>query len=279
MNGSALEILLVESDPAEARRVREALGPASRIAFRVDVADRLDAGMKRLGERPYHALLLDMALPDARGVDAYLRVRRDFPDLAVVVLTSLEEENLGSMAVDQGAVDAFVKDGSLAEGLPRRLRYAVERQQLRTELKGMDMLDETTGLYNRRGFVAMATPILRVARRMRTPVLLVVATLEAPRKSVAAERAAGGLLRETFRDSDLAARVGPGEFAVLAVNANDGATISRRLQAKLRDHNTLKGRDAVSLKMDVAVWTIDPSAQADMAHWLAAAKKGKPPVN
>ncbi|HTF56600.1 MAG TPA: response regulator, partial [Planctomycetota bacterium] len=206
MNEPGLDVLLVEHDPAEARRVREALGPASRIAFRVEVADRLAAGMKRLGERPYHALLLDMALPDAPGVEAYLRVRQEHPDLAVIVLTSLGEESVGSSALDQGAVDALVKDASLAEGLPRRLRYAVEKQQLRTELKGMDMLDETTGLYNRRGFVAMATPILRVARRMRTPVLLVVATLEAPRESIAAERAVGGLLRETFRDSDLAAR-------------------------------------------------------------------------
>ncbi|HEY3227214.1 MAG TPA: response regulator [Planctomycetota bacterium] len=277
MNQPALDVLLVEHDPAEARRVREALGPASRIAFRVEWAEGLAAGMKRLGEHPYHALLLDMALPDARGVDAYLRVRRDFPDLAVVVLTALGEENLGAMALAQGAVDAFVKDGSLAEGLPRRLRYAVERQQLRTELKGMDMLDEATGLYNRRGFVALATPVLRVARRMRTPVLLVVATLEGSRGSASAGRAAGGLLRETFRDSDLAARVGPDEFAVLAVNANDGATISRRLREKLLDHNSRKGRDAVALQMDVAVWTLDPSARADMAHWLAAAKKGKPP--
>lgn len=278
MNDPGLDVLLIEHDPAEARRVREALGPASRIAFRVEVADRLAAGMKRLAERPYQALLLDMALPDARGVDAYLRVRRKHPDLAVVVLTSLGEENLGPLALDQGAVDAVVKDASLAEGLPRRLRYAVEKQQLRTELKGMDMLDEATGLYNRRGFTAMATPILRVARRMRTPVLLVVAALESPRGSLAAERAAGGLLRETFRDSDLAARVGPDEFVVLAVNANDGTTISQRLQAKLSDHNTLKGREAVPLKMDVAVWSIDPAARADMAHWLAAAKKGKPPA-
>jgi len=278
MNETGLDVLLVENDRAEARRVREALGPASRIAFRLDVEEGLDSGLKRLGERPYHALLLGMALPDAPGIDAYLRVRRDHPDLAVVVLTSLGDENVGSMALDQGAVDALVKDASLAEGLPRRLRYAVERQRLRTELKGMDMLDEATGLYNRRGFVAMASPILRVARRMRTPVLLVVAGLESPRGSAVAERAAGGLLRETFRDSDLAARLGPGEFAVLAVNANDGATISRRLQARLRDHNTLKGRDAVSLKLSVAVWSIDPAARADMAHWLAAAKKGKPPA-
>src|SRR6185503_2463346 len=123
MNEPALDVLVVENNPAEARRVREALGPASRIAFRVDVEDGLAAGMKRLGERPYHALLLAMALPDAPGVDAYLRVRRDHPDLAVVVLTSLGEENVGSLALDQGAVDALVKDASLAEGLPRRLRY------------------------------------------------------------------------------------------------------------------------------------------------------------
>jgi two-component system cell cycle response regulator len=279
MNGAGIEVLLVEGNAEDARLVRESLGGSTRPPIRLDCETRLDAGMKRLSERSYDAVLLDLALADDSGLESYLRVREAFPDLAVLVLFKPGSEGLASKAVDLGALDALIQDSSLPEGLPRRLRYAIERSKLRTELKGMDMLDDLTGLYNRRGFVALATPVLKVARRMRSGVLLVVAAVEGDRWSAPAEearavRAAGNLLRETFRDSDLAARVGRDDFAVLAVNANDGTIISRRLRDKLIEHNANNGRSA-SLALEVGVWAVDPAARPDVGHWLKSAKTAK----
>ena len=280
MNGSGIEVLLVEHNASDARVVREALGGSSRPAFRLDCEERLEAGMKRLSERTYDALLLDLSLAEGRGLEAYDRVREAFPDLAVVVLVRPGEEALGAKAVDLGAIDTLSKDPGLAEGLPRRLKYAVERHWLRAELRGLDMLDDLTGLYNRRGFVALATPVLKVANRMRTGVLLVVAEVEgdgwsAPAEEARAVRAAGNLLRDTFRDSDLAARVGRDDFAVLAVNANDGAVISRRLRDKIAEHNTHCGRAGSALALDVGVWSVNPSSRADVGTWLNTAMARK----
>jgi GGDEF domain-containing protein len=127
--------------------------------------------------------------------------------------------------------------------------------------------------------VALATPVLKVARRMRSGVILVVAAVEGDRWSAPAEearavRAAGNLLRDTFRDSDLAARVGRDDFAVLAVNASDGAIISRRLREKLAEHNL--GRNGHSLALDVGVWAVDPATRPDVGTWLTAARKTVP---
>lgn len=280
MTGSGIEVLLVEDDADDARLVRESLGGLVRPPIRVDWEERLDSGLKRLAERAYDALLLDLTLADDPGLEAYLRVREAFPDLAVLVLTRPGAEGIGSKAVDLGAIDAVVKDASLPEGLPRRLRYAVERYRLRAELKGLDMLDDLTGLYNRRGFVALSTQVLKVARRMRSGVLLVVAAVEGDRWSAPAEearavRAAGNLLRDTFRDSDLAARVGRDDFAILAVNANDGAIISKRLRDKLVEHNTQCGQAGTSLALEVGVWAVDPAARPDVGQWLSSAKMKK----
>jgi diguanylate cyclase (GGDEF)-like protein len=254
MSGIGIDVLLIEDDSDDAKRVQESLAASPRPPIRVDREERLDAGLRRLSERDYDAVLLALGLADDGGLDAYLRVRDAFPDVAVVVLTRSGNEVLGSKAVDLGASDALAKDASLADGLPRRLRYAVERHKLRLELKGLDMLDDLTGLYNRRGFVALATPVLKVARRMRSGVLLVVAAVEGDRWSAPAEearavRAAGNLLRDTFRDSDLAARVGRDDFAVLAVNANDGTIISQRLRDKLVEHNRCRGAGRRSLEV------------------------------
>ena len=276
MNAAGLNVLLVEDDAADAQRVRDALAAVSPSPVRVDWEERLVAGMKRLAERDYDALLLDLTMEDDHGLDAYRRVREAYPELAVLVLTSPDDESLGSKAIELGALDALVKDASLADGLPRRLKYAIERSKLRTELKRLDMLDDLTGLYNRRGFVALATPVLKVARRMRSGVLLVVAAVEADRWSSPAEearaiRAAGNLLRDTFRDSDLTARVGRDEFAVLAVNASDREIVSRRLKERLVAHNSKNGPGA-SLTLDVGVWTVDLNSRPDIGSWLNSAR-------
>jgi len=279
MNGSGVEVLLVEGDARDAGLIQEALSSSTRPQVRVDREERLDTGMKRLAQRGYDVVLLDLGLSDDPGLEAFLRVREAFPEVAVVVLTRPGNEAIGSKAVDLGAIDALSKDATLAEGLPRRLRYAVERHRLRTELQGLDMLDDLTGLYNRRGFVALATPVLKVARRMRSGVLLVVAAVEGDRWSAPAEearavRAAGNLLRETFRDSDIAARVGRDDFAVLAMNASDGTIISQRLRDKLVEHNK-GGRPGTSLALEVGVWSVDPNARPDIGNWLNSAKPRK----
>lgn len=276
MSGGAIEVLLIESDSEEARIIRGSLGPSARMAVRLDWEESLETGLRRLSERRYDALLLDLSLPEEPGFEAYLRVRNAFPDLAVVVLARPEGEAVGIKAVDFGALDSVVKDDGLAATLPRRLMYAVERHRLRAELKGLDMLDDLTGLYNRRGFVALATPVLKVARRMRSGVLFVVAAVEgdgwsAPAEEARAVRAAGQVLRDTFRDSDLAARVGRDDFAVLAVNTSDGTAISRRLREKLVEHNN----QGATLALEVGVWSVDPAERPDVGHWLNSAKARK----
>lgn len=280
MTAGAIEVLLIESDSEEARIIRSSLGPSIRLPVRIDREENLQGGMKRLSERRYDAVLLDLSLPEDPGLVAFLRVRDAFPDLAILVLTRTGDEAVGFKAVDLGALDSLSKDESLAEGLPRRLKYAVDRHRLRTELKGLDMLDDLTGLYNRRGFVALATPVLKVARRMKSGVLMVVAAVEgdhwsAPAEEARAVRAAGNLIRDTFRDSDLTARVDRDDFAVLAVNTTDGQAISRRLRDKLTDHNTQAARGGTALALDVGVWSVDPSARPDVAQWITAARDQK----
>lgn len=280
MNGAGIEILLIEDNADDAKLVRESVAAMVRAPMHLDCEERLDSGLKRLNERGYDALLLDLTLADDPGLDAFHRIRESFPDLAILVLARPGGEGLGSKAIELGALDSLVKDASLPEELPRRLKYAVERHRLRSELKGLDMLDDLTGLYNRRGFVALATPVLKVARRMRSGVLFVVAAVEGNRWSAPAEearavRAAGNILRDTFRDSDLAARVGRDDFAVLAVNATDGTIISRRLRDKLIEHNSQAVREGTSLALEVAVWSVDPAARPDVSHWLSSAKAKK----
>jgi serine phosphatase RsbU (regulator of sigma subunit) len=123
--GSRIDVLLIEDDDGDALIVQALLQDAAGAAVR---------RARSLAEaRPLLAsatcALLDLGLPDATGLDGLRWLQEHVPDVAVVVLTGLADETLGSAAVRSGAQDYLVKgqvDGTL---LYRVIRYAVERKQ------------------------------------------------------------------------------------------------------------------------------------------------------
>ena len=124
---TALRILLVEDNPADADLVQEALAATNP---RVDIlhVELISDALERAAGGDRDVVLLDLNLPDAYELGGFRRFREAFPDLPVVVLTGASDERLGARAVAEGAQDYLAK-GSDAQVLLRTLRYAVERQQ------------------------------------------------------------------------------------------------------------------------------------------------------
>ncbi|MBI4334893.1 MAG: PAS domain S-box protein [Chloroflexi bacterium] len=126
-----MKILLIEDNPGDARLVREMLreGPTD---FTLHSARNLESGLRFLAARDsaINVVLLDLGLPDSRGLETLATLRRHARDLPVVVMTSLDDEEQAIHAVRQGAEDYLVKgqvDGRL---LRRCLLYAIERKRL-----------------------------------------------------------------------------------------------------------------------------------------------------
>src|SRR5438093_250407 len=133
------------------------------------------------------------------------------------------------------------------------LRLAIERHRLHAALLDLALVDDLTGLYNRRGFLTLATRDLRLARRGDETLLVAFADLD-DLKGVndttghaEGDRAlcdTAALLRQTFRDSDLVARIGGDEYAVLVRNAvpESAGVLAERLTRQLRDFNRRAAR-------------------------------------
>lgn len=85
------------------------------------------AGIAAVGAGGIDAVLLDLSLPDARGIDAVTRVHAAAPDVPIVVLTGLEDEATALRAMQEGAQDYLIKAEVSAPLLGRALRYAVAR--------------------------------------------------------------------------------------------------------------------------------------------------------
>jgi DNA-binding response OmpR family regulator len=93
----------------------------------VVAAATLGEALIRVSEERFDAVLLDLSLPDARGLDALAGMRRRAPSIPIVVMTGLSDEALAIKAVNEGAQDYLLKGEADGSALARRLRFAIER--------------------------------------------------------------------------------------------------------------------------------------------------------
>ncbi|WP_433475946.1 PP2C family protein-serine/threonine phosphatase [Spirillospora sp. CA-142024] len=120
-------LLLVEDDPGDAFLFEELLAEAQ-PGVRITVATTLAEAVAAL--RPdIQCVIVDLSLPDARGLDALHEVRAHAPATAVLVLTGLADAHVGVAAVAAGAQDYLVKQDVDSALLTRAISYAIERKR------------------------------------------------------------------------------------------------------------------------------------------------------
>lgn len=128
-------ILLIEDNPKDARLVKIALAEALDFAHELTVVATFANGLDALDHGAFDVVLLDLNLPDANGVQSVEALQVDHSDVPVVVLTGLEDRDLGDAAIRAGAQDFLVKGKMFGELLWRAIRYARERHKILLELK------------------------------------------------------------------------------------------------------------------------------------------------
>jgi predicted DNA binding protein/CheY-like chemotaxis protein/GAF domain-containing protein len=141
MSGDALDVLLIEDNPGDARLIEEMLTDAADLLKRVDpvrsTADgsrihherTLSAGLERLTESDVDVILLDLGLPESTGLDTLATVADETEFVPIVVLTGLRDEQVGIEAIQRGAQDYLVKDDVASELLVQSIHHAIERNR------------------------------------------------------------------------------------------------------------------------------------------------------
>ena len=135
-NTEQARILLVEDDDGDALLVEELLHEAGNGV--VVQRARLLADARKL-IHGVACVLLDLGLPDSRGLEGLRCLLDQEPDAAIVVLTGLADEHLGEEAVRAGAQDYLVKGDVTGKLLHRVIRYAVERRRWDEARRQLDL--------------------------------------------------------------------------------------------------------------------------------------------
>jgi PAS domain S-box-containing protein len=129
MKKRQIKIFLIEDNPGDVRLIQEMISEAADSVPKVECAERLDEGLKRLAKEDFDMLLLDLNLPDSQGLDTFFKAHNNIKEMPIVVLTGFEDETLGIKAVQEGAQDYLVKGQVDSKPLIRAMRYAIERKR------------------------------------------------------------------------------------------------------------------------------------------------------
>ncbi len=253
MDDTLIKILLLEDDLDEAEILTSNLSSAERVRFEVTTVQRLGDAIDQLQQTQFDIVLTDLNVLDSSGLDTFTMLHAQVPNIPIIVMTGMADEELALQAVGAGAQDFLVKGHYSTDLIVRSIRYAMERNRMSTLLVEQSLRDQLTGLYNRRGFFALAEQTLKVAERNKQDVFFYFIDVDGLKKindefgHEQGDRTlieVAEILHESFRASDLIARFGGDEFVALAIT-NSGTQdqiIPARLFTKLEEHNARQNR-------------------------------------
>ena len=305
-------LLIVDTNPSDRRSYITLLGNfGHRFLEANDGVEALELARKELPD----LIITDIIMPRMDGFTLARRLRAE-PLLAAVPVifqtASYFESEVRRLAQASGirfilskpadpqeilrTVNAALKQPTVPSRLPQTGQLQRDHLQLLADklyqkvselekanerLRTLSLTDELTGLNNRRGFMILATGLLKFAQRANHPLCLLYIDMDRLKfindtfghaQGDAALNEFARILTETFRDSDVIARLGGDEFVILTVDAmeNDLSNIQTRLQNNVAAYNahTTNGH---ALSFSLGVIQVDMTAPVSMEVLLSQA--------
>lgn len=298
-----MKVLIADDDPVSSRVLAATLIKWGHKV--VTAANGHEAWEVLQNVRQPLVAILDWVMPDLEGVEICRMVRSEITDVPIylILLTAKSSKENLIAGLDAGADDYLtkpfdphelrvrLKTGTriveLQESLHERVKELeeaiVERKRAEEALRNLSLTDHMTGLYNHRGFFTLAEHQARIARRSGQTSLLIYADMDGLKKindtfghaagSFAISKTAE-ILRNSFREYDIVARVGGDEFVVLAPNVSawEKEGIIERLQEKIRDYNQESGQP-FPLSLSIGAIAIDHRSGLTIEEQMVQADK------
>jgi two-component system cell cycle response regulator len=226
-----IKVLLVEDMLMIAKITEQMLKKSPSNRYSATHKARLAEAVAALKADEFDVILLDLNLPDSRELDTLARIIEVAPDVPIIVLTANNSDEVGLQAVKIGAQDFLLKGDFNYLTLDRAIVYSIERHRLQRTIRQLAVIDELTGLYNRRGFNTLNPDVIQKVKKSDLRGYLIYFDLDRFKQINDVHGHAKGdealkefslTLQSVFRKDSLLSRFGGDEFVAMGVETQPG---------------------------------------------------------
>ncbi|HYL09380.1 MAG TPA: diguanylate cyclase [Candidatus Acidoferrales bacterium] len=267
MSTRKLRVLMAEGSPSGTVQTLREIFPEPENALELTVVSTVATLLSTIKIAEPEVILLDLSLSLRDPYDAVRLVHRTAPGVPVIVIADSADKQHAAQSLTEGAIDYLLKDFIDQRNLDRVLRAALERNTL----EGLaDLLrDPLTGLYTRDGFLTMGARCQQEAHRTGGTMVLLCALVEnlgklraefGPGDTDSALSEVAKILARCCRRTDLVARIGEAQFAMLAVDAiaPTAPVLRLRVEKHLEMHNQARSPGGhIKLGMSAGTWAAE----------------------
>lgn len=268
MDQHQIGILLAQSDPGQTSFWKEMLSVIQGTRLEFITIDQVHLTGRTHADNDPDLLILDLSYYSGNQVNAFLRAQDVAPSIPIIVILESTDRALSIQLVQEGAQDCLARDELDNGSLDRSIHYAIGRQKLLGQLRSYSLVDELTGVYNRRGFLSLWDNQAKLAERTDRDLLLIFADVDDLKyindtyghyRGDLALSEAAHIMRETFRETDILARWGGDEFVAALVCKKDMKLdlLIQRFKETLNEHNSYREKQFI-LSLSIGMTRYDP---------------------
>jgi CheY-like chemotaxis protein len=160
-----ISMLIVEDNPGDADLIKEYLREVNTNRYKIEEAATMNGAVGALARKNIDLVLLDLSLPDSKGLDTLRTVTANFPQVVIVILTGLQDEQVALQAVRYGAQDYLEKNQITPALLHRSITYSMERKKALLEKE--DLLSDLSKALEQLEALEEILPICASCKKIR----------------------------------------------------------------------------------------------------------------
>lgn len=244
----------------------------------ITASNGLEALHHMKGHR-FDAVITDIVMPEMDGIALIRQLLQHDQSLPVMVITGHAEDYSAETAIASGAREFVSKPFSMNEFIIRFEKMMRDRR-VEEALLALSLKDELTGLFNRRRFFILAEHSIKRSVRTKKRLMLLFIDMDDLKQindrygHHAGDRALielANILKKTFRESDITARIGGDEFVVLSESVDGSSeSVITRLYENIRDYND-ESPQGYKLSISVGMAPFDPEHPVSIDELLSKA--------
>src|SRR4030042_6085964 len=235
--------------------------------------------LEKIKKNSFDSAVTDIVMPLMDGITLTKELVNLYPNLPIMIMTGHADEHSAGSAIAAGARE-FIKKPFFIDEFILRFDKMMRDHRGEEALLALSLTDELTGLCNRRRFFVLVEQCLKIATRTKKRSMLLFIDMDdlkwindhcGHNEGDQALIGLANILKKTFRESDIIARIGGDEFVVLSeITEENSEILMTRLYENIKDYNAKRSR-RYTLSISVGTTQFDPEYPISIDELLSKA--------